>query len=150
MKIPLLDINNTESRPDLRIALFDLGFRPFFLLAGITAVLLVPLWIFAYTRGQTEFGYYTAILWHGHEMLFGYTVAVIAGFLLTAVRNWTELPTPGGNSAGRPDPAMADRPDCTLRCRFLAALGNCRTGHRFPAGACHRPLDPAAAQAADT
>jgi uncharacterized protein involved in response to NO len=93
-----MNIDDPESRAAPRIALFNLGFRPFFLLAGITAVLLIPLWIFAYTRGQTEFGYYTAILWHSHEMLFGYTVAVIAGFLLTAVRNWTDIPTPGGKA----------------------------------------------------
>lgn len=93
-----MNIDDPESKAAPRIALFNLGFRPFFLLAGITAVLLVPLWIFAYTRGQTEFGYYTAILWHSHEMLFGYTVAVITGFLLTAVRKWTELPTPGGTA----------------------------------------------------
>jgi len=96
MTPPSINIDNPESRAAPRIALFNLGFRPFFLLAGIAAVLLVPLWIFAYTRGQTEFRYYTAILWHSHEMLFGYTVAVVAGFLLTAVSNWTDIPTPGG------------------------------------------------------
>jgi uncharacterized protein involved in response to NO len=98
MTPPLMNIDDPEPTAAPGIALFNLGFRPFFLLAGITAVLLVPLWIFAYIRGQTEFGYYTAILWHSHEMLFGYTVAVIAGFLLTAVRNWTDLPTPGGKA----------------------------------------------------
>jgi|GEM_PF-4134651 len=60
MTLPLMNIDDPGSRAVPRIALFNLGFRPFFLLAGITAVLLVPLWIFAYTRGQTEFGYYTA------------------------------------------------------------------------------------------
>lgn len=98
MTLPLLNIDDPGSRAAPGIALFNLGFRPFFLLAGITAVLLVPLWIFAYTQGQIEFGYYSAIVWHSHEMLFGYTVAVIAGFLLTAVRNWTDLPTPGGKA----------------------------------------------------
>ena len=87
-----------ESRSDPRIALFDLGFRPFFLLAGLTASLLVPLWIYAYTGGHIPFGYYSAVVWHGHEMVFGYTVAVIAGFLLTAVRNWTGIQTPGGKA----------------------------------------------------
>lgn len=109
------------------VALFNLGFRPFFLLAGISAFLLTPLWIFSYTRGQIEFGYYTAYHWHSHEMLFGYTVAVIAGFLLTAVRNWTELPTPCGKSlamlvllwlAGRIVPFMADG----IPGRLIAAL----------------------------
>jgi uncharacterized protein involved in response to NO len=87
-----------ESRPDPRIALFNLGFRPFFLLAGISACLLVPLWIYAYTGGDLHSGYYPDVVWHGHEMVFGYAVAVIAGFLLTAVRNWTGIQTPGGNA----------------------------------------------------
>jgi uncharacterized protein involved in response to NO len=96
MTMPGLDIDSTESRPDPRIALFDLGFRPFFLLAGIIAPLLILLWIYAYTLGRLDFGYYSAVTWHSHEMIFGYTVAVIAGFLLTAVRNWTGIQTPGG------------------------------------------------------
>jgi uncharacterized protein involved in response to NO len=87
-----------ESSSDPRIALFNLGFRPFFLLAGITASLLVPLWLYTYTGGRIRFGYYTAVVWHSHEMVFGYAVAVIAGFLLTAVRNWTGIPTPGGKA----------------------------------------------------
>jgi uncharacterized protein involved in response to NO len=99
MTLPLMNIDDPESRPATRIALFNLGFRPFFLLAGISALLLIPLWIFFHTRGQIEFGYYTAIYWHSHEMLFGYTAAVIAGFLLTAVRNWTDQ-SPGRWTTG--------------------------------------------------
>ena len=86
------------SGPDSRIALFNLGFRPFFLLAGIAAALLVPLWVITYAHGRIEFGYYSAALWHGHEMIFGYAAAVVAGFLLTAVRNWTGMQTPGGTA----------------------------------------------------
>ena len=96
MKIPILNIDDPESRPKRSIALLDLGFRPFFLLAGITAILLMSLWISGYTLGRLEFGYYGSALWHGHEMIFGYTVAVISGFLLTAVRNWTGIQTPHG------------------------------------------------------
>src|SRR6202165_4379394 len=73
-------------------ALFALGFRPFYLLAGAYAALSVPLWALQYS-GALPAGH---PLWHAHEMLFGYTFAVIAGFLLTAVRNWTGLPTPSG------------------------------------------------------
>lgn len=87
-----------ERNSDPRIALFNLGFRPFFLLAGLTASLLVPLWLYVYTEGYIRFGYYSAVLWHAHEMVFGYAVAVIAGFLLTAVRNWTGMQTPGGKA----------------------------------------------------
>lgn len=91
-------MDDSESRPNRRIALFDLGFRPFFLIAGITAILLMSLWIYGYAVGQFEFGYYGIAIWHGHEMIFGYTVAVISGFLLTAVRNWTGIQTLRGNA----------------------------------------------------
>ena len=76
--------------------LFALGFRPFFLLAGFSAVSLITLWVPAFLGGFAFTTYYGQIGWHSHEMVFGYTVAVIAGFLLTAVRNWTEKPTPAG------------------------------------------------------
>lgn len=76
-----------------RVALFALGFRPFFLLAMAAAVGMVALWSFAY-RGVFAFdAYYGALLWHAHEMIFGFAAAVMAGFLLTAVGNWTGTPT---------------------------------------------------------
>jgi uncharacterized protein involved in response to NO len=71
-------------------ALFSLGFRPFFLLAGIAAVVLMAIWLLGYTKRDPLLTYYGSSGWHAHEMLFGYVVAVIAGFLLTAVRNWTD------------------------------------------------------------
>jgi uncharacterized protein involved in response to NO len=73
-------------------ALLALGFRPFYLLAGAYAALSVPIWILQY------FGVLPPVqpLWHAHEMVFGYAFAVIGGFLLTAVRAWTGLPTPSG------------------------------------------------------
>ena len=91
-----MNIDDPESRPVPRFALFELGFRAFFLCAGITALLLVPLWVYVYAGGYPEFDYYSALTWHSHEMIFGYAVAVIAGFLLTAVRNWTNIQTPRG------------------------------------------------------
>lgn len=72
-----------------KYALFELGFRPFFLLAGLSALLLVLGWVGVYFGLPTYASYYGPAIWHGHEMIFGYTVAVIAGFLLTAVGNWT-------------------------------------------------------------
>ena len=86
MDVAFMNSDTLVFRPDHRIALFNHGFRLFILLAGITSSLLVPLWIYTYARGRIEFGYYSAMVWHGHEMIFGYTVAVIAGFLLTAMR----------------------------------------------------------------
>ena len=77
-------------------ALWRLGFRPFYLLASGFAALSVLLWVAQFT-GLLPAAYLQGPLWHGHEMLFGYTLAVIAGFLFTAVRNWTGLPTPTGS-----------------------------------------------------
>ena len=67
---------------------FSLGFRIFFLLAGFAALALLILWQ-QITQGTIAPPYFTGTYWHAHEMLLGYTVAVIAGFLLTAVSNWT-------------------------------------------------------------
>lgn len=83
-------------------ALWQLGFRPFYLLASLFSAASVLLWAAQYS-GWLPAAYLQGPLWHGHEMLFGYTMAVVAGFLLTAVRNWTGLPTP----AGRPLMALA-------------------------------------------
>ena len=59
------------------------GFRPFFLLAALWAALAVPLWL-------------GAMAWHAHEMVYGFGVASVAGFLLTAIPNWTgRLPVRG-------------------------------------------------------
>ncbi len=70
---------------------FSLGFRPFFLLSGLFAALTVPLWAYMYATGYTPGGVWMdGVVWHAHEMVFGYTAAVIAGFLLTAVPNWTK------------------------------------------------------------
>jgi uncharacterized protein involved in response to NO len=76
-------------------ALWSLGFRPFYLLASVFAALSVALWTCEYA-GYLPEGYLRNPVWHGHEMLFGYTLAVVTGFLFTAVRNWTAQPTPTG------------------------------------------------------
>lgn len=73
--------------------IFALGFRPFYLVALIFAAAAVPLWIAVFTGIVRFDGYLSSMLWHSHEMVFGFAVAVIAGFLLTAVRNWTGRPT---------------------------------------------------------
>ena len=77
-----------------------LGFRPFYLLASVFAAVAILLWLASLT-GRFHFGaYLQGMFWHSHEMLFGYIVAVITGFLFTAVRNWTGLPTPSGVTLG--------------------------------------------------
>ena len=80
------------------MALFGLGFRPFFLLAGLSASLMMFLRIISYRWGEALPNYFDSTSWHSHEMLFGYGVAVIAGFLLAAVGNWINHPMPKGKS----------------------------------------------------
>ena len=69
--------------------LFAYGFRPFFLGVGLSALLLVPLWAGSYSFGLPLATDWPPMLWHAHEMLFGFVAAAIAGFLLTAVPSWT-------------------------------------------------------------
>ena len=76
-------------------ALWRLGFRPFYLLAATFSALSVGLWALQFA-GLLPRAYLDGPLWHAHEMLFGYTLAVVTGFLFTAVRNWTGRPTPTG------------------------------------------------------
>ena len=92
--LPTLNIPTRPAQPLRRWAPFALGFRPFFLLAGLSAIGLLGHWLAALAHGLGGSGYFDPLLWHGHELLFGYAAAVIAGFLLTAVQNWTGLPTP--------------------------------------------------------
>lgn len=75
-----------------------LGFRPFFLLAALLAAAWLPLWLAIWLGGADLPLAYDGMAWHAHEMIFGFAVAVLAGFLLTAVRNWTKQPTPSGAS----------------------------------------------------
>lgn len=76
--------------------LFALGFRPFFLVAAVAAFAGMSGWLAMLEGWLAPPPYYSANAWHAHLMLFGYTAAVIAGFLLTAVRNWTGIETPRG------------------------------------------------------
>ena len=84
-----------QSAASAGFALWNLGFRPFYLLASSFAALSILLWICQYT-GHLPAMYVRTPSWHAHEMLYGYTLAVVAGFLLTAVRTWTGKPTPSG------------------------------------------------------
>lgn len=77
--------------------LWSVGFRPFFLLAAIASLILMFSWPMIY-RGIISVPSVNLWSWHGHEMIFGYSMAIIAGFLLTAVRNWTGLATASGKA----------------------------------------------------
>lgn len=74
-----------------------LGFRPFYLLAAAWMVFGVPIWLVMFGHGASIASHLQAMNWHAHEMVFGFTAAVIVGFLFTAVKNWTGQPTPRGN-----------------------------------------------------
>ncbi len=95
----MLKIHSEPAKPPLIYrgpAIFALGFRPFFSVAGLSAAILLGIWLAAWSGKLSLPTYYGFIGWHSHEMLFGYAPAIIAGFLLTAVRNWTGITPPIG------------------------------------------------------
>lgn len=97
MALLLPDEPRPASAPPARaFALWNLGFRPFYLLAGLLAAFSVPLWTAQYAGWPGAGAYASGPLWHAHEMIFGYAFAVIVGFLFTAARSWTNRPTPSG------------------------------------------------------
>jgi uncharacterized protein involved in response to NO len=93
----LLLMQTSHAQPAAnRFALFDLGFRPFYLLAALLATLSLPVWVAQWHGVLPQPGPLAGMAWHAHEMVFGFAAAVITGFLFTAGRNWTGLPTPTG------------------------------------------------------
>jgi uncharacterized protein involved in response to NO len=86
----------TKARAYRGPALFSYGFRPFFLFGAVLAGIMIPLWLAVFAGEISLPTAFAPLDWHVHEMLFGYVGAVIAGFLLTAVPNWTgRLPIQG-------------------------------------------------------
>jgi uncharacterized protein involved in response to NO len=78
-------------------ALFSYGFRPFFLGGALWSVVCIAVWVPQFMGELSLHTAYSPLDWHIHEMLYGYLAAVIAGFLLTAIPNWTSrLPICGG------------------------------------------------------
>lgn len=73
-------------------AFFSYGFRPFFLGAALFAGVAIPAWILVLAGAGESTFLYPARDWHVHEMVFGFLPAVITGFLLTAIPNWTDRP----------------------------------------------------------
>lgn len=115
--------------------LFSYGFRPFFLGAGLHALIAMGLWIGALGGAWSVGGSEGPIAWHAHEMLFGYGTAALAGFVLTAVPNWTgRLPVSGpplmalaslwlvGRLAGLAPQLVGELASAALDCLFLPAL----------------------------
>ncbi|WOT04172.1 NnrS family protein [Shewanella youngdeokensis] len=107
----------TEKTP----ALFRLGFRPFFLGGALVAMLFVPLWLVTWfypqhSLFQTDFWVKVVPLWwHPHEMLFGFALAIVCGFLLTSVQTWTHQP-------GMKGWALAITFGCWLAARLMLLL----------------------------
>ncbi|MBL4773317.1 MAG: NnrS family protein [Alcanivoracaceae bacterium] len=104
-----------------RIALFSVGFRPFFLATSVFAILAMTAWVavFLFSMQLSAFKYYPMMIWHAHEMVFAYSMAVVAGFLLTAIKNWTGIQTVNGTKLmflvgiwiiGRITPFVIDTP----------------------------------------
>lgn len=81
--------SDSVSDPGRSFALFSYGFRPFFLLAGAHGVIMIPWWVFGYSHGILSFRGLAPMYWHAHEMIYGFVMAAVAGFLLTAVPSWT-------------------------------------------------------------
>jgi len=88
-------------RPYFGPALLSYGFRPFFLLGPLWAGLAVLVWLPMFYGELSLTTAFAPLDWHVHEMLFGYVPAIVAGFLLTAIPNWTgRLPLQGGPLLG--------------------------------------------------
>ena len=82
---------------DQKIALLALGFRPFYLLASLWAIFTVFEWLLELQgMGIRSSNEISGMIWHAHEMIYGFAATVITGFALTAVRSWTGLETPKG------------------------------------------------------
>ena len=86
-----IDGEVVDSKPaDFGPPILRLGFRPFFLAAGVFSILAMAIWMANYIFSvEFAFSGIPPSLWHAHEMMFGYVMAVVAGFLLTAIKNWT-------------------------------------------------------------
>lgn len=99
------------------------GFRPFFFLAALHAGAAIPAWLWIYFSGHALRGPFPGLHWHAHEMLFGYLQAVLAGFVLTAIPNWTgRLPLSGWPLAGLVTLWLAGRIACAAAPGPVAAV----------------------------
>ena len=90
------ETSSPQPAPFTGPALFGLGFRPFYLLAAAFAAVSVPLWVAA--QAGIAVPARIDLLWHMHEMVFGFALAIVVGFLYTAGYNWTQLWTPRGGA----------------------------------------------------
>lgn len=96
VSLPIFSEVKAAADKPLGWPVFRLGFRPFYLGGTLLAALSVPLWVAMYLGGVQVAPAVSPLLWHAHEMLFGFVIAIIVGFLLTAGKSWTGLATPRG------------------------------------------------------
>ncbi len=82
---------NTRSNVKPPTAMFELAFRPFFLFGALFSAVALITWALMLRGDITTQPYGGALWWHIHEMLFSFATAIIVGFLLTAVQNWTNV-----------------------------------------------------------
>lgn len=119
-------LNIIDRQKEERIPpILRLGFRPFFLLGSAYSAVAVAVWLWIFTHGQPESLAVPGLWWHVHEMFFGFAMAIVAGFLMTAVQNWTGVKGTSG-----------------LRLAMIVVLWHCRgycCGHRRHFGS-HRLL----------
>ena len=85
----VLPLSEPGAPPVRRFALLEAGFRVFFLLAPLYAACALAEWILVYLGTIAPPGTASPMLWHAHDMIFGFAAAGVAGFFLTAVPNWT-------------------------------------------------------------
>ncbi|CAK0766237.1 NnrS family protein [Gammaproteobacteria bacterium] len=95
LEVPLTIQKKVDRRQDEPV-FFAAGFRPFFLFAALQAALMLPLWLAVWSGWLESSLHWPAMVWHSHEMVFGFAGAAVGGFLLTAVPNWTGTEPVGG------------------------------------------------------
>lgn len=100
LPIPALRIQEPGAHRPHGWAFLRLGFRPFYLGAALFATLAVPAWVLTLLGYLAWTPAMAPLLWHAHEMLYGFVSAVVIGFLMTAGKAWTGLATPRGTHLG--------------------------------------------------
>lgn len=114
--LPIFEQVKAAAQKPQGLPLLRLGFRPFYIGGAVLAALIVPLWAALFLGWAPVTPVVAPLLWHAHEMLFGFAVAIIVGFLMTAGKAWTGLATPRG-------PALAALALLWLAARVASVTG---------------------------
>ncbi len=114
--LPIFEQVKAAAQKPQGLPLLRLGFRPFYIGGALLAALIVPLWVALFLGWNVVTPVVAPLLWHAHEMLFGFAAAIIVGFLLTAGKAWTGLATPRG-------PALAALALLWLAARVASVTG---------------------------